>query len=98
VIVERLDAEQHQYDLARNREVASFAFAIQLVAAEASKRYRPVQIMNTLKGVGTPQGSERLIVIGGVHMMGSVADVTLGCFTDGTVTQVVINSLSPLSG
>ena len=26
------------------------------------------------------------------------ADVTLGCFTNGTIAQVVTNSLSPLSG
>jgi len=30
--------------------------------------YQPAQVMNTLKGVGTPQGSERLIAIVGAHM------------------------------
>jgi len=42
--------------------------AIQLATAEASKGYQPAQVINTLKGVGTPQGSERLIAIGGVHL------------------------------
>jgi hypothetical protein len=68
VTVERLDAEQHQHDLARSREIAPSALAIQLATEEASKGYQPAQVMNTLKGVGTPQGSGRLIAIGGAHM------------------------------
>jgi hypothetical protein len=68
VTVERLDAEQHQHDLAKSREITPSALAIQLATEEASKGYQPAQVMNTLKGVGTPQGSERLIAIGGAHI------------------------------
>jgi len=34
----------------------------------------------------------------GVQSFLGVANVTLGCFTNGTIAQVVTNSLSPLSG
>jgi len=35
---------------------------------EASKGYAPAQVLNALKGVGTPNGAARLIEVGGQHM------------------------------
>ena len=68
ITIERMDDEVHQHSLARSREVAPSTLAIQLAAAEAAKGYPAAQVLNVLKGVGTPQGSSRLEAVGGEHM------------------------------
>jgi len=45
--------------------------------------------------------NDRLVLLLPVFIKGFasiIESVTLGCFTNGTITQVVTNSLSPLSG
>jgi len=69
VTLERLDAEEHQHDLARSREIAPSVLAIQLAAAETAKGYAPAEVMKVLKGAGTLQGTTTpLEAIGGAHM------------------------------
>ena len=66
--IERLDDEEHQHTLERSREVAPSALAIRLAATEAAKGYAPAQVLNALRGIGTPQGSTRLIEVGGQYL------------------------------
>jgi len=56
VTIERLDSEEHHHDLERGGEIA-------LATAEAEKGYAAAQVMNVLKGVGTPQGNARLLSV-----------------------------------
>jgi hypothetical protein len=68
VTIERLDSEEHQHDLERSREIAPSTLAVQLATAEAEKGYAAAQVLNVLKGVGTPQGHVRLNAVGGQHL------------------------------
>ena len=42
--------------------------ALHLAAAEAAKGYAPAQVLNALKGIGTLEGSQRLVEVGGAHL------------------------------
>ena len=68
VTIQRLDGEEHQHDLERSREIAPSSLAIQLAAAEAAKGYGAAQVLNVMKGVGAPQGTERLNAVSGRHL------------------------------
>jgi len=50
--------------LGRSGEIAPSALAIQLAAMGAAKGYATPQVLNALRGVGTAQGSSRLIEVG----------------------------------
>ena len=54
VTIERLDSGEHHHDLERSREIAPSTLEVQLATAEAEKGYAAAQVMNVLKGVGTP--------------------------------------------
>jgi len=55
------------------------------------------KLANTFRNAGQnwPPGPS---MVGGMSTPAALATVTLGCFTNGTIAQVVTNSLSPLSG
>ena len=65
---ERLDSEEHHHDLERSREIGPSTLAVRLATAEAEKGYAAAQVMNVLKGIGTPQGNARLNAVGGQHL------------------------------
>jgi len=66
--IERLGNDEHLHSLDRSREAAPSALSIQLATVEASKGYAPAQVLNALRGVGTPNGATRMIKVGGQHM------------------------------
>ena len=68
VTIERLGNDEHLHSLDRSREAAPSALPIQLATVEASKGYAPAQVLNALRGVGTPNGAARLIEVGGQNM------------------------------
>ena len=39
-----------------------------LAATEAAKGYAPAQVLNALRGIGTPEGSKCLTEVGGAHL------------------------------
>ena len=68
ITIQRLDEHEHSHTLERSREIAPSTLALQLAATEAAKGYAPAQVLNALRGIGTPEGSTRLIEVGGAHL------------------------------
>lgn len=68
ITIQRLDENEHRHTLERSREIAPSTLALSLAATEAAKGYAPAQVLNALRGTGTPEGSKRLIEVGGEHL------------------------------
>ena len=68
ITIQRLDEHEHRHTLERSREIAPSTIALHLAATEAAKGYAPAQVLNALRGIGTPEGSKRLIEVGGAHL------------------------------
>ena len=56
---------EHRHSLERSREIAPSTIALHLVTTEVAKGYAPAQVLNALRGNGTPKGSTRLIGVDG---------------------------------
>ena len=68
ITIQRLDEYEHRHTLERSREIAPSKLALHLAATEAAKGYAPAQVLNALRGIGTPEGSKRLTEVGGAHL------------------------------
>ena len=68
ITIQRLDEHEHSHTLEWSREIAPSTLALHLAATEAAKGYAPAQVLNALRGIGTPEGSTRLIEVGGAHL------------------------------
>ena len=68
ITIQRLDEYERRHTLERSREIAPSKSALHLAATEAAKGYAPAQVLNALRGIGTPGGSKRLTEVGGAHL------------------------------
>ena len=65
ITIQHLDDYEHSHTLERSREIAPSKIALHLVTTEVAKGYAPAQVLDALRGNGTPKGSTRLIGVDG---------------------------------